>query len=146
VRREFSKACLGLASPVRARRSRFVQALLFDLVYKNPPPSPRSQNSPLLPSLPKTSTCLPLFPPFCAALVSLISSRSQPYLPLCRPHPPTAANHFSPAANPRRAPWRPYFHLAATARVRILIEPVVDVVSCAEDAFSSLPVRNFHTL
>jgi hypothetical protein len=36
ARSGMARARSGLASPVRARRPRFVQALLFDVVYKNP--------------------------------------------------------------------------------------------------------------
>jgi hypothetical protein len=85
----FSEAALGiacagsgLAPPVRAKRPRVVQALLFDIVYKNPSslPPPRSQLFLLLPS---RLTKLPFFLPSSLPMLQRVCLTSVLALPPC---------------------------------------------------------------
>jgi len=82
----------GLAPPVRARRPRFVRALLFDAVYKNPLPLHLACNS--LTCYLHPPTHLPSFPPSLRGAKARLTSDSVSVsaLPLCLPCPTAPAS------------------------------------------------------
>jgi hypothetical protein len=90
-----ARARSGLAPPVRARRHRFVEALLFDVVYKNPVSSCSTSQLFIICYLhpQSTNTVLPLFPalPLRGAQSASPRSQSRPYLP-CTTLPTTPQN------------------------------------------------------
>ena len=123
----------GLAPPIRARRPRFVQTLLFDVVYKNSSTLPPHQSH-LLTSLPTdfSSSC------FLSGAAKSASPYTRPYFPVPPPIPPALA---------ASARWPFHFQLAGTAHIPTPTKQADDAISPARASVSSpFSPRSFEPL
>jgi hypothetical protein len=93
-----ARARSGLAPPAWARRPRFVEALLFDVVYKNPVWSSQLSSSATF-----TLTHIPPLPSLPPGLRGASLPRLGLHIGLTSL--PTAATQLSAAANRHRARW-----------------------------------------